>query len=38
MEKNLFVAYKGKIRTYLSETPGDAAILGPAALAWPHVS
>ncbi len=34
LEKNLFVAYKGKIKVYLSEAPKNAAILGPAALAW----
>ena len=38
MEKNLFVAYKGKVKVYLSNAPRNAAILGPAALAWKHVS
>ncbi len=38
MEKNLFVAYKGKIKVYLSGAPRNAAILGPAALAWEHIS
>lgn len=38
MEENLFVAYKGKIKVYLSDAPRDAAILGPAALAWSYVS
>jgi glucokinase len=34
LEKNLFVAYKGKVKVYLSNAPRNAAILGPAALAW----
>lgn len=34
LEKNLFVAYKGKVKVYLSDAPRNAAILGPAALAW----
>jgi len=34
LEKNLFAAYKGKIKVYLSDAPRNAAILGPAALAW----
>lgn len=34
MEKNLFTAYKGKIKVLISETPGDHAVLGPAALGW----
>ena len=38
MEKNLFVAYKGKIKVYLSDAPRNAAILGPAALAWSNIS
>lgn len=38
MEKNLFVAYKGKIRVILSDAPRNAAILGPAALAWSYIS
>jgi len=32
--KNLFVVYKGKVKVYLSNAPRNAAILGPAALAW----
>ncbi len=34
MNNNLFVAYKNKIKVLISETPGDNAVLGPAALAW----
>ena len=34
LEKNLFVAYKGKVKVYLSDAPRNASILGPAALAW----
>lgn len=34
MEKNLFNAYKGKIRVLLSRATREEAILGPAALAW----
>ncbi|MBT8305915.1 MAG: ROK family protein [Maribacter sp.] len=34
LENNLFVAYKGKVKVYLSNAPKYAAILGPAALAW----
>ena len=34
MEKNLFVAYKGKIKVLISNAPSANAILGPAALAW----
>lgn len=34
MEKNLFVAYKDKIKVYLSKSPRNTAILGPAALGW----
>ncbi|MEB8345217.1 ROK family protein [Flavobacteriaceae bacterium KMM 6898] len=34
MEKNLFSAYKGKVKVYLSSSNGSDAILGPAALAW----
>lgn len=34
LEKNLFVAYKGKVEVYLSNAQKNAAILGPAALAW----
>ena len=38
MEKNLFIAYKGKIKVFLSDAPRNAAILGPAALAWSRIS
>jgi glucokinase len=34
MEKNLFSAYKGKVKVYLSPKDGSDAILGPAALVW----
>jgi glucokinase len=34
MERNLFNAYKGKVKVLLSDTPSNSAILGPAALAW----
>lgn len=34
MEKNLFAAYKGKVKIYLSPTDNSNAILGPAALVW----
>ena len=34
MEKHLFTAYKNKIKVLISDTPGDHAVLGPAALAW----
>ncbi len=34
MEKNLFKAYKGKIKVMISDLPGASAVLGPAALAW----
>lgn len=34
MEQHLFNAYKGKIKVLISDTPGDHAVLGPAALAW----
>ena len=34
MERNLFIAYRGKIKVLVSPTPGDHAVLGPAALAW----
>lgn len=34
MERNLFTIYKGKVKVLISETPGDHAVLGPAALAW----
>lgn len=32
MEQHMFNAYQGKIKVLISETPGDNAILGPAAL------
>jgi len=38
LEKNLFVAYKGKVKVYLSDAPRNAAILGPAALAWKRLN
>ncbi|MFT7187938.1 MAG: glucokinase [Sediminicola sp.] len=34
MEKNLFAAYKGKVKIYLSPTDSSNAILGSAALFW----
>ncbi len=34
MEKNLFNAYKGKIKVLVSKALRDLAVLGPAALAW----
>ncbi|GGW30591.1 ROK family protein [Arenibacter certesii] len=34
MEKNLFIAYKGKIKVKISTAPSAHAILGPAALAF----
>lgn len=34
MERNLFTAYEGKVKVLISETPGDHAVLGPAALGW----
>lgn len=34
MERNQFSAYKGKVKVLISDTPGDDAVLGPAALAW----
>lgn len=37
LEKNLFVAYKGKVKVYLSNAPRNTAILGPAALAWKYL-
>jgi len=37
MEKNLFAAYKGKVKVLISDTPGDHAVLGPAALGWREV-
>jgi glucokinase len=38
MEKNLFSAYKGKIKLMLSEISGSDAICGAAALAWNSVA
>jgi glucokinase len=37
MEKNLFVAYKEKIKVLISKTPRESAILGPAALAFKNL-
>ncbi len=34
MEKHLFLAYRGKIKVLVSDTPGNHTVLGPAALAW----
>ena len=34
MERALFVAYKGKVKIYLSQALSHEAILGPAAFAW----
>lgn len=34
MERNLFNAYKGKIKVLISKTPSENAVLGPATLAW----
>lgn len=34
MEKNLFNAYREKIRVLIPPAAGDRAVLGPAALAW----
>ena len=34
MEKNLFTAYKDKVKVLISDTPSENAVLGPAALAW----
>lgn len=34
MEKNLFSAYKGKVKVLISGAARDLAVLGPAALAW----
>ncbi|NHF57736.1 ROK family protein [Flavobacteriaceae bacterium TP-CH-4] len=38
MERNLFNAYTGKIRVLISDTPGDNAVLGPAALGWQRIT
>lgn len=37
MERNLFSAYKGKVKILMADTPGNHAVLGPAALAWQQV-
>lgn len=37
MEKNLFTAYKDKVKVLISDIPGDHAVLGPAALGWREV-
>ncbi|MDX1364828.1 MAG: ROK family protein [Arenibacter latericius] len=37
MEKNLFIAYKGKIQVKISTAPSAHAILGPAALAFHYL-
>lgn len=37
MEKNLFNAYKGKIKILISKAARDLAVLGPAALAWMEI-
>jgi len=34
LEKNLFIAYKGKIKVLMSIATKSDAVLGPAALAW----
>lgn len=34
MEQHLFKAYRDKIKVLISDSPGDNAVLGPAALAW----
>lgn len=34
MERNLFSAYKGKVKVLISKTPNNHSVLGPAALAW----
>lgn len=34
MERNLFNAYKGKVKVLLSNATRDDAVLGPAAIAW----
>lgn len=34
MEKNMFKAYRGKVKVLFSETQSDQSVLGPAALAW----
>ncbi len=36
MEKNLFNAYRGKVKVLISKASRDQAVLGPAALAWMH--
>ena len=34
MERNLFSAYKGKVKVLISKTPDNQSVLGPAAIAW----
>lgn len=34
MERNLFSAYKGKVKVLMADTPSDHSILGAAALGW----
>jgi len=34
MERNLFHAYKGKVKILMADTPGSHSVLGAAALAW----
>ena len=34
MERNLFNAYKGKVKVLISNATRDDAVLGPAAIAW----
>lgn len=34
MERNLFSAYKGKVKVLMADKPGDHSILGAAALGW----
>lgn len=34
MERNLFSAYRGKVKVLLSKTTNKHSVLGPAALAW----
>lgn len=37
MERNLFNAYKGKVKVLMADAPSDHAILGAAALAWREI-
>ena len=34
LEKNLFTAYKGKVKVLISNSESADAVLGPAALFW----